>query len=120
MSTRGARSFASLLVVACLVVAHVANAAQLDLQTKLAATNKAAEAAAAAHGEELLAVRSELEKVKRACVESESAAAEALAAAVVLEEEEAYDWNNLRNSVGAVALSHRKSVSPKQHVLIRG
>ena len=30
VSTRGARSFASLLVVACLVVAHVANAAQLD------------------------------------------------------------------------------------------
>ena len=30
VSTRGARSFASLLVVACLVIAHVANAAQLD------------------------------------------------------------------------------------------
>ena len=30
VSTRGARSFASMLVVACLVVAHVANAAQLD------------------------------------------------------------------------------------------
>ena len=30
VSTRGARSFASLLVVACLVVAHVAHAAQLD------------------------------------------------------------------------------------------
>ena len=30
VSTRGARSFASLMVVACLVIAHVANAAQLD------------------------------------------------------------------------------------------
>ena len=30
------------------------------------------------------------------------------------------DRSDSRNFIGTVALSHRKSVSPKQHVLIRG